>query len=95
MFQITLLGDRMWKIVCLLFIPTVIGEYEWKHHNNFELKEILEEIQRKCPLITNVYTLSMPSVRGVPLYVIEFSSNPGFHQLCNYFFLSNKFEYVF
>ncbi|GBP04303.1 Carboxypeptidase E [Eumeta japonica] len=55
-------------------------EFVWKHHNNEELPLVLEEIHRKCPNITRVYALSEPSVLGVPLYVIEFSDKPGFHQ---------------
>merc|ERR1712110_621527 len=31
--------------------------------------------------ISRLYTLSEPSVRGVPLYVLEFSDKPGHHEL--------------
>lgn len=54
---------------------------EFRHHNNEELQEVLSMIHHKCPNITRVYTLSERSVRGVPLYVIEFSTKPGYHQL--------------
>nr|USU81843.1 M14 metal carboxypeptidase 12 [Antheraea pernyi] len=45
-----------------------------------ELPLVLEEVHEKCPNITRVYALTEPSVRNVPLYVIEFSTTPGFHQ---------------
>ena len=31
--------------------------------------------------MSRLYTLSEPSVRGVPLYVLEFSDMPGRHEL--------------
>jgi hypothetical protein len=31
--------------------------------------------------VSRLYTLSEPSVRGVPLYVLEFSDMPGRHEL--------------
>lgn len=65
-----------------LFLTAVSAEFIWKHHNNEELIQILEEVHEKCPNITRVYSLSEPSVRNVPLYVLEFSDNPGFHQAC-------------
>ena len=36
----------------------------------------------RCPDITRLYTLSEPSVNGIPLYVLEFTDNPGKHELC-------------
>lgn len=72
------------------FVITVSAEFVWKHHSNEELPLVLEEIHENCPNITRVYALSEPSVRNVPLYVIEFSDNPGFHQVCKY--LLNNFD---
>lgn len=69
--------------LCLAF-TAISAEFTWRHHNNEELPLILEEVHRKCPKITRVYTLTEPSVRGVPLYVIEFSETPGHHQPCKY-----------
>ena len=39
------------------------------------------QVHNKCPDISRLYTLSEPSVRGVPLYVLEFSDKPGHHEL--------------
>lgn len=68
---------------CILFV-TASAEFVWKHHNNEELPQILDEVHKKCPNITRVYTLTENSVRNVPLYVIEFSDSPGFHQPCEF-----------
>ena len=35
----------------------------------------------RCPYITRLYTLSEPSVNGVPLYVLEITDHPGKHEL--------------
>lgn len=53
--------------------------FQFKHHDNTELPGVLEAVHEKCPNITRVYVLSENSVRGVPLYVIEFSATPGVH----------------
>ncbi|CAH0728768.1 unnamed protein product, partial [Brenthis ino] len=62
------------------FVVVATADFVWKHHNNEELPLVLEEVHEKCPNITKVYTLTEPSVKNVPLYVIEFSDSPGFHQ---------------
>jgi hypothetical protein len=57
---------------------------EYRHHNNEEIPQILASIHARCPNISRIYTLSERSVRGLPLYVIEFSTTPGYHQLCEF-----------
>ncbi|XP_014254096.1 carboxypeptidase E-like [Cimex lectularius] len=70
----------MWKLAFTLFIPLVTSSFVWKHHNNKELKDVLDSVHTKCPSITRVYMLNRKSVQGVPLYVIQFSMMPGVHQ---------------
>jgi len=41
----------------------------------------LQHVHNQCPDISRLYTLSEPSVQGVPLYVLEFSDHPGHHEL--------------
>lgn len=65
------------------------GSYVFKHHNNRELNEFLNQVNHKCPEITRVYELSRPSVRGWPLTVIEISDNPGQHEP-----LEPEFKYI-
>eukprot|EP00090_Calanus_glacialis_P034114 TRINITY_DN569_c0_g1_i1.p1 TRINITY_DN569_c0_g1~~TRINITY_DN569_c0_g1_i1.p1 ORF type:complete len:495 (-),score=140.55 TRINITY_DN569_c0_g1_i1:78-1430(-) len=42
---------------------------------------VLQQVHNRCPDISRLYTLSEPSVLGVPLYVLEFSDHPGHHEL--------------
>lgn len=72
----------MFRFIPLAFLLTVSAKFVWKHHNNEELPLVLEEIHEQCPNITRIYSLSEPSVQNVPLYVIEFSLTPGYHQPC-------------
>merc|ERR1712141_389247 len=67
----------------LLFIQASVqaGKVEFKHHNNTEMAEVLQQIHNRCPDITRLYTLSETSVNGVPLYVLEFTDRPGKHEL--------------
>ncbi|XP_019864666.1 carboxypeptidase E isoform X2 [Aethina tumida] len=64
-------------------------EFQHKHHNNEELLRVLQEVNGKCDNITRLYTLSETSVLGVPLYVIEFSTNPGHHEQ-----MKPEFKYI-
>ena len=64
-----------------LTIQTICS-FEYKHHNNEELNQLLQDIHHKCPSITRLYELSEKSVNGWPLTVIEISTNPGEHELC-------------
>merc|ERR1719336_260308 len=67
-----------WATVLLLAAApaTLASKLEFKHHNNTELAAILQQVHNQCPDISRLYTLSEPSVRGVPLYVLEFSDKP-------------------
>merc|ERR1719412_537891 len=72
-----------WATVLLLAAApaTLASKLEFKHHNNTELAAILQQVHNQCPDISRLYTLSEPSVRGVPLYVLEFSAKPGHHEI--------------
>jgi carboxypeptidase E len=61
----------------------------FKHHNNTELAEVLQQIHNACPDITRLYTLSEPSVNGIPLYVLEITDRPGKHEL-----MEPEFKYI-
>merc|ERR1719410_3271142 len=71
---------RATLLLCITSI-FVHANIQFKHHNNTELAAILQQVHNKCPDISRLYTLSEPSVEGVPLYVLEFSDNPGHHEL--------------
>merc|ERR1719411_560201 len=71
---------RATLLLCITSI-FVHANIQFKHHNNTELAAILQQVHNKCPDSSRLYTLSEPSVEGVPLYVLEFSDNPGHHEL--------------
>lgn len=54
--------------------------FEFRHHDNSELNELLQGVHQACPNITRLYELSYRSVRGWPLTVIEISDYPGIHE---------------
>merc|ERR1712038_656767 len=69
-------------VACITIVAAVsAGNVEFKHHNNTEMAEVLQQIHNRCPDITRLYTLSETSVNGVPLYVLEFTDRPGKHEL--------------
>ncbi|XP_037084217.1 LOW QUALITY PROTEIN: carboxypeptidase E-like [Pollicipes pollicipes] len=53
--------------------------FVFKHHDNTELLEILEDVHSRCPEISDVYELSETSVGGVPLAVIVLGKQPSKH----------------
>uniref|UniRef100_T1IMV6 Peptidase M14 domain-containing protein n=1 Tax=Strigamia maritima TaxID=126957 RepID=T1IMV6_STRMM len=63
--------------------------FKLKHHNNEELLQSLENVHKKCPTISRLYSLDRTSTSGLPLIVIEFSRNPGRHET-----LKPEFKYV-
>lgn len=65
------------------------AEFEWKHHNNQELEQVLKEVAERCHDVARLYALNKPSVRNVPLWTLELSDNPGQHEL-----LEPEFKYV-
>ncbi len=56
------------------------GTFEFKHHDNDELREVLEGVQARCPDWARVYELPTKSVLGRPLLVIEMTDKPGIHE---------------
>lgn len=49
------------------------------HHNYSAMVDLLNEVNSKCPRITQVYNPPGHSVQNRNLTVIEFSDNPGHH----------------
>ncbi|KAI1291850.1 Carboxypeptidase E [Halotydeus destructor] len=65
------------------------SDFEFKHHGNKELNDVLQKVNSQCPDITRLYELSERSVTGWPLTVIEISDKPGEHED-----LEPEFKYV-
>merc|ERR1711936_274955 len=76
----TMMVAGLTLLLCLS-LTAIHCNIEFKHHNNTELAAILQKVHNKCPDVTRLYTLSEPSVQGVPLYVLEFSDKPGHHEV--------------
>ena len=68
----------------LLFVALIASvcalDFDFKHHDNKELNEVLQKVNSQCPDITRLYELSERSVTGWPLTVIEISDKPGQHE---------------
>lgn len=70
------------------FIYFVSCTDEWsKYHNYEDLVSKLIDIHKQCPKYTEVKSIG-ESVEGRQLLVIQFSTRPGGHQLCTFYFTS-------
>ena len=70
------------KLVVLAISAMYAMAFDMKKHHDQELMEqTLIEVNDKCPKITRLYSLG-ESVEGRLLPVIEFSTNPGEHDIC-------------
>ncbi|XP_072384929.1 carboxypeptidase E-like isoform X1 [Diabrotica undecimpunctata] len=76
-------------VLVLALLSAQSFQFEFKHHNNDDLVAVLQDVNARCPNITRIYTLSENSVLGLPLYFIEFSTNPGRHEI-----LKPEFKYI-
>lgn len=65
----------------LLVVGALAGAevvFQFKHHTNTELTQLLQAVHGWCPSITRVYSVGK-SVKGQDLQVIEFAQKPGQH----------------
>lgn len=53
---------------------------DFKHHNYKDMRTLMKSVNDECPNITRIYTIGR-SYTGLKLYVMEFSDNPGKHEL--------------
>lgn len=61
---------------------------KFSYQSNAEMLAILRATEERCPEIARTYSIGR-SMEGSDLLVIEFSNNPGLHELRE--FLSNRF----
>ncbi|VDO43464.1 unnamed protein product [Onchocerca flexuosa] len=83
--------------LCLVFVPKIQkikGTEQWaNYHNQDELTTILMNVNKRCPNYTTVYSIG-ESVEGRELLVIQFSTSPGQHQMCTFFFFNRIFTII-
>uniref|UniRef100_A0A8C3UV97 Carboxypeptidase X, M14 family member 1 n=1 Tax=Catharus ustulatus TaxID=91951 RepID=A0A8C3UV97_CATUS len=53
---------------------------DFRHHNYKEMRKLMKRVSEECPDITRVYSIGESS-RGLRLYVMEISDNPGQHEV--------------
>lgn len=86
---------KMYKIIFIVFAVFLVqrslsqsyseqlkNELRFKHHDNNELIQILNGVNRQCPEITQGFELNPSTVNGNRLYGIIFGINPSAHEPC-------------
>ncbi len=68
-------------LVSVLVSPLLAAQLLANHHNNEQVLDVLNQINKKCPNITYLYDLNLQSVNQQPLRVIVFSDSPSEHEL--------------
>ncbi|XP_029133811.2 probable carboxypeptidase X1 isoform X1 [Labrus bergylta] len=53
---------------------------DFRHHNYKEMRKLMKAVNEACPDITRIYSIGK-SYKGLKLYVMEISDNPGKHEL--------------
>ncbi|XP_008325396.1 probable carboxypeptidase X1 isoform X2 [Cynoglossus semilaevis] len=53
---------------------------DFRHHNYMEMRKLMKLVHEECPDITRIYSIGK-SYKGLKLYVMEISDNPGKHEL--------------
>nr|KAF6417768.1 AE binding protein 1 [Rousettus aegyptiacus] len=53
---------------------------DFRHHSYKDLRQLMKVVNEECPTITRTYSLGKSS-RGLKIYAMEISDNPGDHEL--------------
>ncbi|XP_034364177.1 adipocyte enhancer-binding protein 1 isoform X2 [Arvicanthis niloticus] len=53
---------------------------DFRHHNYKDMRQLMKVVNEECPTITRTYSLGKSS-RGLKIYAMEISDNPGEHEL--------------
>ncbi|KAM9216144.1 adipocyte enhancer-binding protein 1 isoform 2-T2 [Dugong dugon] len=53
---------------------------DFRHHSYKDMRQLMKAVNEECPTITRTYSLGKSS-RGLKIYAMEISDNPGEHEL--------------
>nr|XP_036846863.1 adipocyte enhancer-binding protein 1-like isoform X1 [Manis javanica] len=55
-------------------------DLDFRHHSHKDMRQLMKVVNAECPTITRTYSLGKSS-RGLKIYAMEISDNPGDHEL--------------
>ncbi|XP_045437047.1 adipocyte enhancer-binding protein 1 isoform X2 [Pipistrellus kuhlii] len=55
-------------------------DLDFRHHSYKDMRQLMKVVNEECPTITRTYSLGKSS-RGLKIYAMEISDNPGDHEL--------------
>lgn len=55
-------------------------DLDFRHHSYKDMRQLMKVVNEECPTITRTYSLGKSS-RGLKIYAMEISDNPGEHEL--------------
>ncbi|XP_015705748.1 probable carboxypeptidase X1 [Coturnix japonica] len=60
--------------------PVPTDKLDFRHHNYKEMRKLMKVVNEECPTITRIYNIGKSS-RGLKIYAMEISDNPGQHEV--------------
>ncbi|XP_013920407.1 PREDICTED: adipocyte enhancer-binding protein 1 [Thamnophis sirtalis] len=57
-----------------------VDNLDFRHHSYKDMRQLMKVVNEECPTITRIYNIGK-SVRGLKIYAMEISDNPGEHEL--------------
>ncbi|XP_060643667.2 adipocyte enhancer-binding protein 1 [Anolis sagrei] len=61
-------------------VMTSVDNLDFRHHNYKDMRQLMKVVNEECPSITRIYNIGKSS-RGLKIYAMEITDNPGEHEL--------------
>ncbi|XP_062995298.1 adipocyte enhancer-binding protein 1 [Elgaria multicarinata webbii] len=61
-------------------VLTSVDNLDFRHHNYKDMRQLMKVVNEECPTITRIYNIGKSS-RGLKIYAMEITDNPGEHEL--------------